>query len=80
MKMLAEISIELEASARQMELADILTWIGTGLMIHQEEDAILEPQSGPVEFQGKLVGSFAVSVFPAKSANSRALPAASGSR
>lgn len=65
MKMLAEISIELEVPARQMELADILTWLGTGLMINHEEDSILEPQSGPIEFQGKVVGSYTVRPRPA---------------
>lgn len=65
MKMLAEISIELEAPARQMELADILTWLGTGLMVNQEEDTLLEPQSGAIEFQGKVVGHYAVTACPA---------------
>jgi hypothetical protein len=60
MKMLAEVSIELEAPARKMKLADILTWLGTGLMINQEEDALLEPQSGPVYFQGGRIGEFSV--------------------
>jgi len=62
MNMLAEVSIELEAPARKMELADILTWLGTGLMINEEEDALLEPQAGPVFFGGRRVGEFSVRV------------------
>lgn len=65
MKMVAEISIELDVPARRMEVADILTWFGTGLMINHEEDEVLEPHSGVIEFAGRIVGKYSVTARPA---------------
>ena len=60
MKMLAMVSIEVDAPARQMQLADVLMWFAAGLMIDQDEDKLLEPQSGVIEFQGSTVGKYFV--------------------
>lgn len=65
MKLLVQVNLELDASAKRMKAADILAWFAATLMAHEEEASLLKPAAGVITFGGQHVGEYSIQLLTA---------------